>query len=67
NLALVISRNRLQGFIGLLPFLMLIALLLNAISVLSLLLYFSSAVDFVNQLAFVLYFCIAFSDRYVLS
>ncbi|HDR1114852.1 TPA: hypothetical protein QB586_001473 [Pasteurella multocida] len=56
NLALVISRNRLQGFIGLLPFLMLIALLLNAISVLSLLLYFSSAVDFVNQLAFVLYF-----------
>lgn len=56
NLALVISRNRLQGFIGLLPFLMLIALLLNAISVLSLLLYFSSAVYFVNQLAFVLYF-----------
>ncbi|MGC6248597.1 hypothetical protein ACNO7P_09175 [Bisgaard Taxon 45] len=58
HLALVISRNRLQGFIRLLPLLMLIALLLNAVSVLGLLLYFSNTAYFVNPLAWVLYFAL---------
>ena len=63
NLALVISRNRLQGFIALLPLLMIIVLLINAIAVLSILAihHFSvvdgqSAVVFSNDFAFILYF-----------
>ena len=65
NLALVISRNRLQGFIALLPLLMIIVLLINAIAVLSILVihHFSvidgqSAVVFSNDFAFILYFAL---------
>lgn len=65
NLALVISRNRLQGFIALLPLLMIIVLLINAIAVLSILAihHFSvidgqSAVVFSNDFAFILYFAL---------
>ncbi len=60
NLTLVTSRNRLQGFIGLLPLLMMIALLLNAIAVLGVLAnaHFVSAVSFLNDFAFVLYFAL---------
>ena len=65
NLVLVISRNRLQGFIALLPLLMIIVLLINAIAVLSILAihHFSvidgqSAVVFSNDFAFILYFAL---------
>ena len=65
NLALVISRNRLQGFIALLPLLMIIVLLINAIAVLSIWVihHFSvidgqSAVVFSNDFAFILYFAL---------
>lgn len=65
NLALVISRNRLQGFIALLPLLMIIVLLINAIAVLSILAihHFSvvdgqSVVVFSNDFAFILYFAL---------
>ena len=65
NLALVISRNRLQGFFALLPLLMIIVLLINAIAVLSILAihHFSvvdgqSAVVFSNDFAFILYFAL---------
>ncbi|UAY76807.1 hypothetical protein K7G90_000990 [Pasteurella canis] len=58
NLALVVSRNRLQGLIALLPFFMLSLLFLNALSGLGLLMYLSNTVTFANQLAWILYFCL---------
>ncbi|MFZ7155783.1 hypothetical protein ACLS0M_03515 [Avibacterium avium] len=57
NLVLVISKNRLQGFIALLPLIMIVCLLLNAIfSVLLVYLALQSAVIFANELALGLYF-----------
>ena len=58
NLALIISSNRLQGFIDLLPLCMAIVLLLNAIAVLSILVneHLASALVFFNDFAFILYF-----------
>lgn len=65
NIALVIARNRLQGFIALLPLLMISLLFINAIAVLSILSvnHFStaegkSAVIFSNDFAFILYFAL---------
>ncbi|WP_373100850.1 MULTISPECIES: hypothetical protein [Pasteurellaceae] len=59
NIMLVISKNRLQGLLTVLPFGMLILLLLNALTVLILLAYaYSSAVIFANELALILYFCL---------
>lgn len=55
NMALVVSKNRLQGFIALLPFLMALLLTLNVIFVLTLLAS-QSAVHFANEFALVLYF-----------
>ena len=58
NLLLLLSRNRLQGFIALLPLIMAVVLFLNALIVLVILavMYFSSAVAFANDLAIGLYF-----------
>ncbi|OOR99642.1 hypothetical protein B0186_07365 [Canicola haemoglobinophilus] len=56
NLLLVIAKNRLQGFIALLPFFMLITLLLNALIVLGILVLASQHIVFPNQLAWGLYF-----------
>ncbi|MGC7560639.1 hypothetical protein [Pasteurella sp. PK-2025] len=56
NLALVIAKNRLQGFIALLPFGMLIMLFCNALAVLVILFQASGAVFFANEFAFILYF-----------
>lgn len=57
NILLVISRNRLHGFIALLPLVMLIFLLLNAMAVLGFMAYaYSSAVTFANEFALGLYF-----------
>lgn len=56
NLALVISRNRLQGLIALFPLLMLVTLLLNALSTLVLLFYISDVVNMMNEFAWILYF-----------
>ncbi|WP_249961019.1 hypothetical protein [Histophilus somni] len=57
NLLLVIAKNRLQGFIILLPFLMLITLLLNAIIVLGILFFaISQQVVFSNEFSWGLYF-----------
>ncbi|MGY4677296.1 hypothetical protein ACWIT3_06110 [Pasteurella sp. P03HT] len=56
NLALVISRNRLQGLIALFPLLMLVTLLLNAVSTLGLLFYLLNSVSYVNEFAWLLYF-----------
>ncbi|MDU8924217.1 hypothetical protein RYD26_04715 [Pasteurellaceae bacterium LIM206] len=57
NIALVISRNRLQGFIALLPLVMAVLLLLNVLAVLGILaLNRESAVLFSNEFALVLYF-----------
>ena len=58
NLALVISRNRLQGFIALLPLLMIIVLLINAIAVLSILaIHHFSVIDGQSAVVFFKYFC----------
>lgn len=57
NLLLVIAKNRLQGLIALLPFGMLIALLLNAIIVLSILFIATTQqITFPNEFAWGLYF-----------
>lgn len=57
NLALTLSRNRLQGFIGLLPLLMGILTLLNAIgSLILLFVYQQHQVNFSNHFALMLYF-----------
>lgn len=69
NLVLVISRNRLQGFIALLPLVMMIALLLNAIAVSGILAnaHFVSAVSFLNDFAFVLYFALHLAVALILG
>ncbi|MCK3657547.1 hypothetical protein A4G18_02125 [Pasteurellaceae bacterium Pebbles2] len=56
NIALVNARNRLQGFIALLPFLMAILLVLNVFFALALLASSQSAVHFSNDFAVILYF-----------
>ncbi|WP_386697209.1 hypothetical protein [Lonepinella sp. MS14436] len=58
NFALVISRNRLQGFIALLPFVMSVLLLLNIITVLIFMAITTSqsAVLFTNYFALLVYF-----------
>ncbi|WP_439243060.1 hypothetical protein [Lonepinella sp. BR2474] len=56
NLALVISRNRLQGLIALLPLIMAVLLVLNILSVLLFMAWNPSAVRFANDFAVVLYF-----------
>ncbi|MGR6981339.1 hypothetical protein ACUHGC_08040 [Testudinibacter sp. P27/CKL/0425] len=60
NWLLKISRNRLQGFIALLPRLMLLALMLNALYsvVVLLLLYFNLIAVTVSVLGFALYFAV---------
>ncbi|MFZ7229699.1 hypothetical protein ACLSZN_00745 [Avibacterium avium] len=55
-LVLVISKNRLQGFIALLPLIMIVCLLLNAIFSVLLVYLVQSAVIFSNELALGLYF-----------
>lgn len=60
NLYLVLSKNRLQGFIALLPLVMLICLFLNALTTLLLLFssFSQSAVVVYNQFALMLYFAL---------
>ena len=62
NLALVISRNRLQGFIALLMLSAIVILALNAIFVVANLFYFAqqSAVIFYNEFALLLYVLLHF-------
>lgn len=68
NLVLVISRNRLQGFIGLLPLVTVVLLLLNAIVVLILLAVSpESAVNFSNDFAFILYFVLHLVMAFILA
>ena len=57
NLCLSVSRNRLQGFIALLPLLMILLLALNALAVLIFIIYQgTSAVVFSNVFAYGIYF-----------
>ena len=57
NLCLSVSRNRLQGFIALLPLLMILLLAINAFAVLIFILYQgTSAVVFSNVFAYGIYF-----------
>lgn len=58
NLYLALSKNRLQGFIALLPLVMLGCLFFNALTSLVLLFLQQSAVIFHNPLALVLYFAL---------
>lgn len=59
NLCLVIAKNRLQGFIGLLPLVMIICLLLNGLLSATLIyVAHQSAVVFYNELALGLYFAL---------
>ena len=60
NLCLSVSRNRLQGFIALLPLLMILLLALNALAVLIFIIYQDvSAVSFdrmFSHMVFILFF-----------
>lgn len=58
NLFLVISKNRLQGFIALLPLAMLTALFLNALTALGLLIIQAKENIFINQFSLIFYFAL---------
>lgn len=67
NLALVIARNRLQGFIALLPLGMLIMLFCNSLAALFVLFSESSSVKFANEFAFILYFILHLFMAFILA
>ena len=63
NLCLSVSRNRLQGFIALLPLLMILLLAINALAVLIFIIYQgTSAVVFSNVFAYGILFSASLSD-----